>query len=241
MKLNVRRFALLFALAFLLLNLPGQTSFVSAQQKQPAKPACPVTKVTCPDMVYTTDKLRISAEVNGGDAKGTQTFNWSVSAGSIESGQGSSTIEVSTKELSDGQTVTATVEVGGFDRECGYGQVMASCSSSVMKKAETRKLDEYGKLTPKEENDRLDKFTIELQMDPSSQGYIIAYGGRASRAGDAQKAADRAKDYLVNKRLLDRGRIVTVDGGHREQPALELWLVPSRAPLPKPTPTVKRG
>ena len=28
-------------------------------------------------------------------------------------------IDVSTEGLSDGQTVTATVELGGFDRECG--------------------------------------------------------------------------------------------------------------------------
>lgn len=239
MKLYVRRFALLLAIALLLSNTRSGF-YVSAQQKQPAKPACPVTKVTCPDMAYINDRLRMTADVRGGDPRVTPTYNWTVSAGSIESGQGTPTIEVSTKDLSDGQTVTATVELGGFDRECGYGQTAASCTSSVMKKAEARKLDEYGGLTPKEENARLDKFTIELQMDPSSQGYIIAYGGRTGRAGDAQKAADKAKGYLVNKRGLDAGRIVRVDGGYREQPALELWLVPSRAPLPKPTPTVKR-
>ena len=240
MKRYVRLFVLLFALAFLLLNLSRQTSFVSAQQKQPAKPACPVTKVTCPDMVYVNDKLRMTADVRGGDAKVTPTYNWTVSAGAIESGQGTSNIAVSTKDLSDGETVTATVEVGGYDRQCGYGQTAASCTSSVMKKAEARKLDEYGKLDPKDENAPLDRYTIELQMDPLSQAYIIAYGGRASRAGDAQKAADKAKGYLVNKRGLDRDRIVTVDGGYREQPAIELWLVPSRAQLPKPTPTIKR-
>ena len=240
MKLYVRGFVLFFTLALLLFNGPRPGFYVSAQQN-PAKPACPVTQVTCPDMVYVNDKLRISADVRGGDAKGTTTFNWSISAGSIESGQGTSTIEVSTKELSDGESVTATVEVGGYDRDCGYGQIAASCTTSVMKKAEARKLDEYGKLTPKEENDRLDKFTIEINMDPTAQSYIIAYGGRTGRAGDAQKAADRAKAYLANKRGLDPGRIVTVDGGYREQPALELWLVPSRAPLPGPTPTVKRG
>lgn len=240
MKLYAKRFLLLFVFAFLLLNLGYQASFVSAQQKQPPKPACPVTKVTCPDMVYTTDKLRITANVHGGDPNVTPTYNWSVSAGTIETGQGTSTIEVTTKDLSDGESVTATVEVGGFDRDCGYGQTVASCTSSVMKKAEARKLDEYGKLAPKEENERLDKFTLELQMDPTSQGYIIAYGGRASRAGHAQKTADKSKNYLVSKRGLDADRIVTVDGGYREQPALELWLVPSRAELPRPTPTVKK-
>lgn len=240
MNLYIKRSAILFAFAILLLNLSLQPSFVSAQQKQPAKPDCPVTKVTCPDTVYINDKLVMTANVSGGDSNVTPTYNWSVSAGTIESGQGASTIEISTKELSDDQSVTATVELGGYSRDCGYGQTAASCTTSVMKKAEARKLDEYGKLLPKDENERLDKFTIELQMDPTAQGYIIAYGGRASRAGDAQKAATKTKDYLVNKRGLDRDRIITVDGGYREQPAIALWLVPSRASLPKPTPTVKK-
>jgi hypothetical protein len=137
MKLYARRFVLLLALALLLFNARSGF-YVSAQQK-PAKPACPVTTVTCPDMVYINDKLRITADVRGGDAKVKPTFNWSVSAGSIESGQGTSTIDVSTKDLSDGQSVTATVEIGGFDRACGYGQTAASCTSSVMKKAEAAK------------------------------------------------------------------------------------------------------
>ena len=240
MKPCVRRSALFFAFALLLLNLSLQASFVSAQQKAPAKPDCPVTKVTCPDKVYINDKLEMTANVSGGDSNVMPTYNWSVSAGTIESGQGASTIAISTKDLSDNESVTATVDVGGFSRDCGYGQTAASCTTSVMKKAEARKLDEYGKLLLKEENERLDKFTMELQMDPTAQAYIIAYGGRLSRAGDAQKLADKAKVYLVTRRGVDRDRIVTIDGGHREQPAVELWLVPSRASLPKPTPTVKK-
>lgn len=239
MKFDLRRFALLFGLAFLLLNARSGL-YVSAQQKQTTKPSCPVTKVTCPDTVYINDELSMTADVRGGDSNVTPAYNWTVSAGTIYSGQGTSTIAVGTEGLSDGETVTATVEIGGLDRECGYGSNAASCTTSVMKKPESRKLDEYSRVTPKEENERLDNFAIELQMDPSSQAYIIAYGGRASRAGDAQKAADKAKLYLVTKRGIDRGRIIEVVGGYREQPTIELWLVPSRAPLPKPTPTLKK-
>jgi hypothetical protein len=239
MKLYVRLFGL-SVVALLLFNDSRPAFVVSAQQEQPGKVACPVTKVTCPETVYANDKLRFTAQVQGGDAKVTPTYNWTVSAGSIEFGQGTPSIYVSTRSLSDGETVTATVEVGGYDRECGYGQIASSCTTSVMKKPEARKLDEYGKLTSKEENDHLDKFTIELQLNPTALGYIIAYGGRASRAGDAQNAADKAKDYLVNKRGLDSGRIVRVNGGYREQPAIELWIVPARAQLPKPTPTIKK-
>src|SRR5947207_4630390 len=158
MKPCIRLIVLFFALA-LVLSAVHSGSYVSAQQK----PACPVTKVTCPDMVYINDKLRMTADVQGGDSKITPTYNWTVSAGTIESGQGTSTIDVSTKDLFDGQSVTATVDIGGFDRACGYGQTAASCTTSVMKKPEARKHDQYGKLAPQEENERLDKFTNELQ------------------------------------------------------------------------------
>ena len=131
--------------------------------------------------------------------------------------------------------MTATVNVGGYDRECSTS---SSCTASVLKKAEARKFDEYGKLAAGDENPRLDNFAIELQNDPTAQGYVIAYGGRKSLAGTAMKMADRVKDYLVKKRNLDAQRVMTLDGGFREEPTVELWLVPSGATPPSATPTV---
>jgi PKD domain-containing protein len=241
MRLNDWRFFMLLVVVALL-SFSASTGFdVSAQQKQQAKPQCPTTQVSCPDSVEAGGKLMFTSLVSGGDQNVTPTYNWTVSAGSISSGQGTSTIEVDTSEVPGDSTVTATVDVGGFDRECGYGSTAASCTTTVIKKPEPRKLDEYGKLQPKDENTRLDNFVIELQTDPAARGYIIAYGGRAARAGDARKAADNAKDYLVKKRGLDPSRVMTMDGGLREQPTVELWIVPSGAQPPKPEPTVKPG
>jgi hypothetical protein len=132
---------------------------VSAQQ---VPPQCPTTKTTCPDSVYVKEKLTFTAEVRGGDSRVTPTYNWTVSAGSIESGQGTPVIHVDTSEVPADTTVTATVDVGGFDRACGYGSTAASCTSSVMKKAEPRKLDEYGKLAEKEEQMRHPNLTRSL-------------------------------------------------------------------------------
>jgi len=65
-----------------------------------------------------------------------------------------------------------------------------------------------------------------LQNQPGSTGTIIVYG---SRAGEAQARADRAKDYLVNTRGIEAGRITTIDGGCRADLAVELWIVPAGA------------
>ncbi|MGI8996064.1 MAG: hypothetical protein ACR2GW_05280, partial [Pyrinomonadaceae bacterium] len=97
---------------------------------------------------------------------------------------------------------------------------------------------EYGNIARNDVKARLDNFAIELQNDPGAQGYIIAYGGRRGPAGEAQTRADFAQNYLVNTRGIDAGRLVTVDGGFKEEATTELWVVPSGAPPPTASPTV---
>src|SRR5437773_2309334 len=76
---------------------------------------------------------------------------------------------------------------------------------------------------------RLDNFAIQLQNEPTSQGYIIGYG---SCDAEGQTRANRAKDYLVNTRGIDAGRLVVVDGGCMPELKVELWVVPSGATPP---------
>jgi hypothetical protein len=88
---------------------------------------------------------------------------------------------------------------------------------------------------------RLDNLGIELQNDPTTTSYIIAYAGRTSRAGQSGKLLSRAKDYLVQKRGIDPARLITVEGGYREEDCVELWVVPQGATPPQPTPTISPG
>src|ERR1043165_7822746 len=103
--------------------------------------ACPTVRVTCQDTAKPGDNITFTANVNGGDPAVTPTFNWTVSAGTISSGQGTSSITVSTTGLAGGTTVTATVDVGGYDRSCS---VSSSCTTSLVQPAVARKIDEYG-------------------------------------------------------------------------------------------------
>ncbi len=235
MKLSSGRlFALFFVIALISLRSADADSRLSVQQKQSP---CPVVKVICPDSFKEGEALVLKVEVRGGDPNVTPTFNWTLSAGTIASGQGTARIEIDTTEVSAEGTVTATVDVAGFSREC---PTYASCTADMIKKIEARKLDEYSLLKPQEEETRLDRFVIELNSDPTAQGYIISYGGRKSFGGDAMKAATKAKKYLATKHGLDDSRVVIIDGGYREQPTIELWIVPSGALPPEPTPAVRK-
>jgi hypothetical protein len=237
MKLNDRRLLAQLVVVAVCLFSGAAPSFHASAHPQQGK--CPTTKVSCPDMVNAGEPLTMTANVSGGDQNVTPTYNWAVSAGTISSGQGTSTITVDTSGLTENSSVTATVDLGGFDRECGYGSTAGSCTTSVMKKPEARKLDEYGALKPADENARLNNFVIELNNDPMAQAYLVYYGGRTSRPGAVKKRAARAIDYLVTKRGVDGQRLMTLDGGAREQATVELWLVPAGAQPPQPTPTVK--
>jgi hypothetical protein len=131
-------------------------------------------------------------------------------------------------------SMTVTVDVGGYPTSCNTS---ASCSWIVCKIV-PRKVDEYGDLTFTDERGRLDSFATELQNDPSSMGYIMAYAGRRARRGEAQRRGEQAKSYLVKEYGLEDARLVVVDGGHKEWRTVELFIVPSGATPPVASPTV---
>ena len=227
---------------------PGHTvrgsATVTVAECTGCKAPCPVVNVTCPDAVDLGSPIAFNATVTGGPANVTATYNWSVSAGTITSGQGTPSISVETAGLG-GQTVTATVEIVGYDPACGK---TASCSTQVRvpPKPPAVKFDEYGNIKFNDEKARLDNYAIQLQNQPGSEGYIIAYG---ACAGQAQARADRAKNYLVNTRGIEAGRITTIDGGCRSDLSVELWIVPTGADKPaasteniiSPCPQCKKG
>jgi hypothetical protein len=213
--------------------VPGSTSVTIAECTGCNPPPCPTVSVSCPSDVDLGSPITFTAAVNGG---GNVTYNWSVSAGTISSGQGTSSIMVDTAGLG-GQTVTATVELGGLEPSCSR---TASCTTGVRApNPPSVKFDEYGDIRFNDEKARLDNYAIQLQNAPGAQGHIIGYGtcsgdGLCSHTSCivAQKRIERAKEYLVNTRGIDAGRIVTVDGGCREEVKVELWVVPTGAEAP---------
>jgi len=190
-------------------------------------PPCPTVSVSCPSDVDAGQPITFTASVTGGEPGATFTYNWSVSAGTISSGQGTSTITVDTTGLGS-QSVTATVSIGGADPSCTG--TTNSCTTGIRPpKRLAQKFDEYGNIRFNDEKARLDNYAIQLQNDPTSTATIIVYG---TCAGEAQQRGDRAKDYLVNTRGIEAGRITVVDGGCRSDLTVQLWIVPSGADAP---------
>ena len=98
--------------------------------------------------------------------------------------------------------------------------------------------DKYSDIPFSDEKARLDNFAASLHNELNFKGYIIAYAGQRARAGEAKARADRAKNYLVNERGIESERVVSIDGGYREKPMVELYFLPRGISAPTATPTV---
>ena len=130
-------------------------------------------------------------------------------------------------------------------------------ASSVFAQQEARKFDEMGDPSCDDAKARLDNFGVQLQQDPTTKGYIIFYGRKSyrntvynkrakrymtaqilPRRGEARARMTPWIDYLISNRGLGASRVELIDGGYREESAMEFWIAPSGAKPPTPTPTL---
>ena len=198
---------------------------VAVVECAPLREVCPNISIVGPDAVMTGAPLTFAAELSGGTRGVQPVYNWTVSAGTITSGQGTPSITVSTAGLS-GQDVRASLTVNG------YGALNCAASFSTPVQAErvrSRQFDEIGDVPRNAEKARLDLFASEMQNEPHAFGYILAWGGKP---GQAQKRAADAKAYLVNTRGLDASCIVVQSGRMGGALRMQFWLVPMGAEPP---------
>ena len=191
----------------------------------PPTPVCPTVRISCPDSPVVGQPLDFTATVTGGSAK-ELIYNWTVSAGTIISGQGTSSIRVDTTGLA-GATVRASLSMGGYPMDCS-----ATCAVQFPIPLECKKFDEFPDLPRNDEKARLDNFAIGLQNDPTATAYVIVYPGQGGRSGDVQRHTSRVVDYLTNSRGIDARRIVTMVGPARPELIVELWTCPQGAKPP---------
>jgi hypothetical protein len=193
----------------------------------PPKPVlCPNISISGPDTVAVGAPVTYTASVSGGTSGIAPVYNWTVTAGTITSGQGTPSITVDTAGLS-GQPITANLAIEGFNRNCG-----STYTTQVQRKISSTQTDFYPPLKRDDEKARLDNYAIQLQNDPSAKGYIIVYGAPGTKAAEKQKRIKFIVDYLVASRGIDAARLVTLEGGMRDQVTTELWIVPLGADPP---------
>ena len=258
---DYREFELQPGLHTIVISLPGgerwsrEVSIEAARKKcvvlnyrppapKPTSPCPYPVNLSAPTSVAEGDVITFTADT-AYSGKAALNYAWTVSpsAAKISAGAGTPTITVDSTGFG-GRKIVATLAVDDGSGEPACRQV-AQAATMVPPppphENPAREFDVCCTCSYDDQKARLDNLAIELQNDPSTTTYVIAYSGRTSRTGAADRLLIRARDYLVQKRQVDQSRIVTVNGGYREEDCVELWVVPRGAEPPKPTPTVQAG
>ena len=206
------------------------------------KSPCPFpVSISAPEKVMEGEIITYTADVTYGGT-GSLKYNWKITPSNVRilSGAGTPTITVDSTGLG-GQRIVATLTAddGSSDPACAQSaQAVAVVAPLEKKVIVAAEFDECNNCTYDDQKARLDNLAVELQNDPSTRAYIIAYGGRMSPLGQVEVLMSRARDYIVTQRGIDASRLTVVNGGFREEDSVELWLVPSGAASPRATPTV---
>ena len=85
-------------------------------------------------------------------------------------------------------------------------------------------LDEFGDLDREDVRQRMQQFALTLKTERSSDATVTVYGGLSSSVNDVIRMANWPL-YVLLEAGIARERILLVNGGYREEPLTELWVV----------------
>ena len=209
---------------------PPPAEQAKPEEQTPADP-CPKIVLKAPERpVKDGTSVKLTANLTGGDKKVAPMFDWSLSAGVIRLGQGTPSIEVDTSGAGDDRAIYATLLIGGYSPEC------SSSENAVIKVAGPAKMvDEFGAMPESELSTKIQSTIASLPAE--DQLHIIGYAGRKDVRGFTSSTLRLIRAAAI-KAGISTDRLATVDGGYREEPVFELWMVPLGADAPSPSPTI---
>ena len=187
---------------------------------------CPKLSLSSPDLIKEGVPAVFTANISGGKGVST-TYNWSVSAGTITSGQGTSVIYIDTKGLA-GQSITATVELGGYSPNC---PTTSSSTVSIEVAGPAVELHSKGDYTTvKLFNNEANKFAGDIMSAyyvlQVPHAVIYLYPSKNPTAAAALKQMMQSVRSALTKIGMTAKRYKIVTCGKRAQTSYEMWIVP---------------
>jgi len=196
-------------------------SVVLAQADNPA--ACPTISVDGPaGLVKPDETARYTVQI---DSKGLQLnpqYFWSLSAGQILKGQGTTSVDV----LQTREALTATVEVKGLPDGCPN---IASATEIIDPPPQAVKLDEFTGPISQIDKSRFENIAEAVRRNPNNQ--LVIFVGYKERAGFDERSSRREElTHYLNLHTDEDQRITYVYVDGRE--IVQFWLVPPGAEEP---------
>ncbi len=191
---------------------------------------CPTIHAHAPaDQITAGDTVLFFAEVKPDSTS--LTYNWSVSNGTIISGQGTNMIQVVTDSLG-GLYITATVEAGGLPLEC-----ISTSSVTIDVQDGPEKIISGNYTTPQALAASVKKFIMQTDLaniNISQTAFIYVYGGPTTTTVQ-QKAINAAISKEFEKNGIFPFQYVIADGGKKKTASFEMYKLLPGAKEPKPS------
>ena len=211
----MKKFFIIFSLSLLF------CSGLSAQEK------CPTITISGPAGITGSGEAITFAAGLKGEVPSNVVYRWSVSGGTIISGQGTLEIQVLGSQQNP-SNITATVEFIGLPESCP--NTASETSATVICRLPIL-ADEYGKLLFAEEKVRLAAATETAKRD-GLKIYILKYFPKVSPKNDV--IISKIKHYLTKDRKLPESSFFIILGPNNGIYNTKIYLVPPDAEPPTP-------
>ena len=140
-------------------------------------------------------------------------------------------INVDTSEILD-KPITATVEIYGLPDGCNNsasetGIVAPVCILPLV-------VDEFGKLSKKDEKARLSALVVEMREKHSDIAYIILYHPIKKGKKSYENRVAQIKNFLIKDNKISVERVVIISGGDEPEERTRIYLIPAGVEPPTP-------
>lgn len=227
------------ALIGLFITQTGHTQQINEPPRMALEFRCPDYSLAPGQSMTLRAEVFGAKEVLGEEDAKLISYRWEVSGGKIILGQRTPQVTIEACELpsSSPSFVNVKINLDGGPPEL---EKERSCRLKIDPKCAPPFLyDQYQDISLKDEQQRLDRLGRYLTGEDSGAGaYLVAYAGRTSCFREAKLRADRARRYLQANYKLDASRVITVDGGFRDNLTVDIFTSAHDTCGPFPTPSL---
>jgi hypothetical protein len=159
-------------------------------------------------------------------------YEWIVTAGKIDQGQGTPHLYLITNNADGGKELKVKVRVIGLPAGCSdtaefvYGELQFE--------GDPVSLDEWGRLSRKDELGRLDLAAAEWKQKTSHILYFIVYLAQNETSSAERARMKLISDHLTKTRRIPKENVVILKGGKMGQRRTVVYFIPPGANPPQP-------
>lgn len=190
--------------------------------------ACPANFALFPQGIVSIEnpvKIAVNSVENAD--KSNLKYEWTISAGKIVKGQGTSEIEVIANQEEAGLNITVVVKIIGLQNECSISEIFGSEQPMACGLA----VDNFGKLEPNDFKLRLDVFLAEVITNKDDKGLIIVEFYKSDSVKNKKAYLKLIKNHIkFRKAEISRFLIAIAENEIEQQTTF--YRVPPKAELP---------